>query len=54
MFCKIVYNHIVIDIIDDPRWVIWANKSGRFLLTDETTANGIVASNGLEVFHISL
>lgn len=52
MFCKIVYNHIVVDIIANPHWVIWASKSGRFMLTDETTANGIVASNGLEVFHI--
>ena len=53
MFYKIVYEHIVIDIICNPHWVIWANKSGRFVLTDETSANGIVSSDGSEVFHLS-
>lgn len=52
MFYKIVYNHVVIDVIQDPNWVLWAKKSGRFVLTDETTANGIVASSCNEVYHL--
>lgn len=53
MFYKIIYGHIVIDIVQNPHWVIWASKSGRFVLTDVTSANGIVSSDGSEVFHLS-
>lgn len=52
MFYKVIYEHVVVDIIAEPHWVIWASKSGRFVLTDETTANGIVSSKGDEVFHL--
>lgn len=52
MFYKTVYNHVVIDIIQDPNWVLWAKRSGRFVLTDETTANGMVSSSGNEVYHL--
>lgn len=52
MFYKIIYKGIVIDIIEDAHWVIWVSKSGRFILTDETSANGIVSSDSSEVFHL--
>lgn len=52
MYYKIVYKNIVVDIVENPRWVIWARRCRRFLLTDITTANGIVSSDGSEVFHI--
>ena len=52
MFLKIVYNSIVIDILDNPKWVLWARRSARFVETDPSTANGIVASDGT-VYHLA-
>ena len=52
MYCKIIYDSMVIDIISNPRWVVWLKKSGRFLPTDPMSANGIVSSDGLVVFNI--
>lgn len=52
MFLKIVYNSIVIDILDNPKWVVWAKRSARFVETDPSTANGIVASDGT-VYHLA-
>lgn len=53
MFYKIIYDHIVIDIVKDPNWVLWLKKAKIFTLTDETTANGIVSSSGEEVYHLN-
>lgn len=53
MYVKIIYNSVVIDIIKDPKWVIWVKRSGRFLETDSMTANGIVSSDGSNVYNIS-
>lgn len=53
MFYKIVYNHVIIDVIAEPRWVIWLSKRKQFMFTDKSTANGIVASDCSEVYHIA-
>lgn len=52
MFLKIVYNSIVIDVLDNPTWVMWARRSARFVKTDPSTANGIVAPDGT-VYHLA-
>lgn len=46
MFYKVIYDHIVIDVLSNPKWVIWAKKSCRFLETDITSANGVISSDG--------
>ena len=51
MFFKIVYNSVVIDIIKNPRWVMWARRVARFVESDPLTANGIV-SHGGAIYHI--
>ncbi len=51
MIYKVVCDRMLIDLIKDPVWVIWA--AGRFVQTDKNTANGIVASDGNEVFHLA-
>lgn len=53
MFYKIIYNHIVIDILSDPMWVVWSRNNMFFVPSDITTANGVVASNHNDVYHIS-
>lgn len=52
MFYKIIYGHIVIDVIENPRWVLWSAKRKQFMMTDKITANGIVASDCSTVYHI--
>ena len=52
VFYKIIYNHIVIDVIENPRWVLWSAKRKQFMMTDKITANGIVASDCSAVYHI--
>lgn len=52
MFYKIIYNRIVIDAISEPRWVIWIGQRKQFMLTDKSTANGVVSSDCSEVYHI--
>lgn len=49
---KVVYNNIVVDILADPKWVRWAKKSNRFILTDITSANGVIGSDGSTVYCI--
>lgn len=52
MYYKVIYDFVVIDIITCPRWVIWLKKSGRFMMTDQISASGILSSDGLTVFNI--
>ena len=50
MFYKIVYNNFVIDIIDNPVYVKYSFKSKMFLVTDATSADGVMSGNREEVY----
>lgn len=50
---KIIYNNLTIDVMRKLVFCKYLQRSGRTMLTDETSANCIVSSNGSEVYHIS-
>ncbi len=52
MFYKIIYDKLIIDVLNNPRWVLWLKRTCRFLASEITTANGVMSSNGLEVYAI--
>ena len=45
MFYKIIYNNFVLDILDSPVYVKYSYKSKRFIVTDVTSADGVMSSN---------
>lgn len=50
MFYKIIYNNIIIDIVQSPAYVRYIKKSDRFLTTDASSAHGIVDSHGSDIY----
>lgn len=52
MFFKIIYEKLIIDVLANPKWVLWLKRTQRFLASEITTANGVISSNGLEVYAI--
>lgn len=52
MYFKIIYNALVIDILDSVQYVRWLKRGKKFVKTDMTSANGILASDGLNVYHV--
>lgn len=49
---KIIENNQIIDVIESLKFVKCLPKSKRIICVDERQANGIMASNGNEVYHI--
>ena len=47
---KIIYNELVIDVIDKPRYLRYLSKSGRTVLTDKTSAHCIMGSNNKDIY----
>lgn len=47
---KIIYNELVIDVIDKPKYLRYLTKSGRTVLTDKTSAHCIMSSNGKDIY----
>lgn len=50
---KVMYKDIVIDVIKNPIYCKYFLKSGQKLRTDETSANCIISSNGIETYHLA-
>lgn len=50
---KIIYNDLTIDVMGKIIYCKYLQRSGRTMLTDAISANCIVSSNGLEVYHIA-
>lgn len=53
MFYKVVYDKIVIDVIENPVFLRWIKTSKRFRETDETSAAAIFSSDFSTKYHLS-
>lgn len=49
---KVVFNNLIIDIMEKPRYTRFLSKSERVVGTDRLAATGIMSSNGEEVYHL--
>ena len=49
---KVVFNNLIIDIMEKPRYTRFLPKSQRVVGTDRLAATGIMSSNGEEVYHL--
>lgn len=49
---KVVFNNLIIDIMEKPRYTRFLPKSQRIVGTDRLAATGIMSSNGEEVYHL--
>ena len=49
---KIIENNQIIDVVESLKFVKCLPKSKRIICVDEHQANGIMASNGNEAYHI--
>ena len=47
---KVIYNNIVIDVIDKPKYLRYLSKSGRTVLTDKSSAHCILGSNNKDIY----
>lgn len=54
MFYKVIYNNIIIDILNNPTWVRWLGRAARFILADSVSANGVVSSDGQSVYNLAM
>lgn len=52
MYFKIIYNALVIDILDSVQYVRWLKRGKKFVKTEMTSANGILASDGMNIYHV--
>ena len=49
---KVIYNNMIIDVIEKLRYVRYLPKSDRIVGTDRLAATGIMASNGEDIYHL--
>ena len=49
---KILENNQIIDVLEDLKYVKCLPRTKRNILVDERQANGIMSSNGNEVYHL--
>lgn len=49
---KVIFNNLVIDIMEKPRYTRFLPKSKRVVGTDRLAATGIMSSNGEEIYHL--
>ena len=49
---KVVFNNLIIDIMEKPRYTRFLPKSQRIVGTDRLAATCIMSSNGEEVYHL--
>lgn len=49
---KVIFNNLIIDIMEKPRYTRFLPKSQRIVGTDRLAATGIMSSNGEEVYHL--
>lgn len=52
MFYKVMYNNMVIDLLNEACWVRYLPNAQRFVATDSQAANGIMGSDHDTVYHI--
>ena len=50
---KVLYKGVTIDVINKPIYCMYFPTSGMKLRTDETSANCIISSNGIETYHLT-
>ena len=49
---KIIENNQIIDVVENLKFVKCLPKSKKIICVDERQANGIMASNGNDVYHV--
>ena len=47
---KIIYNDLIIDLIKKPKYLRYLTKSGRTVVTDESSAHCILGSNNKDIY----
>lgn len=52
MFCKVIYNKMVIDVLKNPVFLRYIQSSKRFRETDEGSANAVFSSDYSEKYHL--
>ena len=52
MFYKLMYNNMVVDLLNEVRWVRYLSGAKRFVATDSQAANGVMGSDHDTVYHI--
>lgn len=50
MMYKIIYDNLIIDVIDNPRYMRYMVKSGRMTITDKQNAHCVISSNNKELY----
>lgn len=50
---KIVYQDMIIDVMEKPKYCKYIERANRTVLCDKTSANCIVSSDGSQVYHIA-
>lgn len=53
MFYKVVYNNMVIDLLDDVCYVRYLTGQKRSVVTDRGSAHGILSSDHNTVYHLA-
>lgn len=49
---KVIENNQIIDVLEEAQFIKYLPKSKKQILVDERQANGVVSSNGNEVYHL--
>ena len=49
---KVIFNNLIIDVMEKPRYTRFLPKSQRIVGTDRLAATGIMSSNGEEIYHL--
>lgn len=49
---KVIHNNLIIDLIKEPRYVRYLQKTKRFIGTDRLAATGIMSSDGEEFYQL--
>lgn len=52
MYYKIICNNQIIDVIENIRYVKYLPKTKKSIVVDERQANGIVSSDGSQIYHL--
>ena len=47
---KIIYNNLVIDVINKPKYFRYLTKSGRTVITDKTSAHCVMGSDNKTLY----
>lgn len=50
---KVIHNNLIIDLMKEPRYVRYLQKTKRFIGTDRLAATGVMSSDGEEFYQLA-